>query len=784
MTDTGASDLTRERWPVDRPGAWWSGIVRRIGHGLRQIPTALRSLRLSAVLRTLEAEQDRWFLWLPVLIGGGIGGYFVLLAEPSPAWACGGMFASFGLLLAARDNLAARLVARVVLAVALGFGAAQIRTFAVEAPVLTRQSGSIAVAGWIEELEPRGTGAYRVVIRAASIEGLDGERPFRVRIRIPGSATGLRIGDAIRLRARLSPPPLPALPGDYDFARRAYFQRIGGVGYSRTPPQAANDLGPPPWSLAVWAPGENMRRNVAERINTVLAGDHAAIANALIQGDQGAITDRTMTTMRDSGLAHILSISGLHMAIVAGALFWAIRAMLALSPAVTQLLPVRPMAAIAAGAGAFLYLMLSGWQVPAVRSFVMIAIMFLAIVLARPALSLRNVAMAALILLVAKPDNLLDVSFLMSFAATTGLVALYEEIGERRRGRTEMPEPAGPIRRFIHLIGADILTTLVAGLSVAPLGAYFFHVYQHYSVLGNLLALPIVSLWLMPLVLIVLIAMPVGLEAVPLYLMKYGIDALMLVATWVAAIPGAVSAIPAMPLSALILMMLGALWLAIWRRHWRWLGLVVIGVGCWKSPDRSPADILVGRDAEALAIRLADGRLSALANRRASYEIARWLEHDGDRRGVINAARGDGFRCDATGCWAQVKGLTLAFVPSPAALRDTCAKADIVVVRFPRARGCIEAKLVIDSTDLRKKGTHLIDIGDAGVPRLSTLADYRGMRPWTQTWADAKRSTPWRRDRSVTWRLDEVDQGRRAGTRSRKTPAAERDRAGGETDPW
>lgn len=724
MTDTGAANGVSPA----RPGRRWTTGRWHLAWRLRAL---LAMARPNILLRALEAEQERWFLWLPVLLGCGIGLYFTLPAEPSPAVAGGGLAVALGLWLTRPSSIGGRSLAGGILAAAIGFAAAQTRTLLIEAPTLTRPTGAVVVSGWIEDVEQRGNRAYRVILRTVRIEGLEQAMPRRVRVRVQGSAEGLRIGTPVRLQARLSPPPLPALPGDYDFARRAYFQQIGAVGSSQSNLTAAPELGPPPISIAIWAPGENLRRIVAERIQAVLRGDRAAIVIALIQGDQGGISEAAMTMMRDSGLAHILSISGLHMAIMAGALYWAIRALLALSPSIAQLYPVRAIAAIFACAGALFYLMLSGWQVPAVRSFVMIAIMFLAIILARPALSLRNVALAALVLLVLRPENLLDVSFLMSFAATTGLVALYEEIGERRRARTEAPEPAGPIRRFAQLVGADILTTLVAGLSVAPLGAYFFHNYQHYSVLGNLLALPIVALWLMPLVLIVLLAMPLGLEALPLQAMAYGVDALLAVGGWVANLPGAISAIPAMPLAAVVLMMLGGLWLALWRRAWRWFGLIAIGLGCWKSLDRRAPDILIGRDGDALAIRLDNGQLSALGGRRGTYEIARWLEHDGDRRGVAIASEGRGFRCDDVGCTVRVKDLSLAYVADPAKLRGTCAKADILVVRFPRTRACLQARLVIDLTDLRQNGTHLVYVNGLEL-ETATLEAYRGARPWTR----------------------------------------------------
>ena len=700
---------------------------------LRGMPSRLlRWLGLEhGLLAALEAEQDRWFLWSPILVGAGIGIYFWLPKEPGLEIAAAAIIAAIGLRLGRSRGNGALIATGIVLCVALGFAAATVRTWLLAAPVLARDIGQAEIKGWIEDVEPKGK-AWRVTLRVAALGTLkDDERPFRVRVRVQGSAEFLRIGRPVRVRAKLSPPPIPALPGDYDFARRAYFQRLGAVGFARSPLQDEASLGAPPWTLAIWAPIENVRRAVSRRINQVLTGDQAAIAIALIQGDQGAITERAMNTMRDSGLAHILSISGLHMAIAAGAIFWVVRALLALSPAITQLYPVKAWAAIGASIGAFLYLLLSGCQVPAVRSFLMIELMFLAMIAGRPALSLRNVALAALLLLLIRPESLHDVSFLMSFAATAGLVALYEDIGARKREDGLRKLERGWPGRIGAVLAGDILTSVIAGLAVAPLGAYYFHKYQQYSVLGNLLALPIVSFWLMPLVLIVMLTMPVGLDAVPLVLLGYGVDALLWVGVLVASIPGAITVIPAMPVTALIAIMMGALWFGLWRKRWRWLGLVPLGLGLGMANGRQPPDVLVGRDGAVVAARLRDDKLIALPARGTNYELARWLEHDGDKRTVKQAATGEGFRCDGLGCTAKVKGRTLSVVAHPAALSDDCARADIIIVRFPRSGPCPSAKLIIDLRDIRNRGAHAIFL-DGGAIRVVTVSGDRGDRPWSR----------------------------------------------------
>jgi competence protein ComEC len=693
----------------------------------------------------LEAEQDRWFLWLPVLLGIGIGVYFALPMEPPIGVALAWLVAAIGLAAVWRQGIWGVVLTSAALTLSLGFAMAKLRALWVEAPVLVRTIANADVRGWIEEIEPRAAGSSRVTLRVAALADLaEAEQPVRVRVRIARSDLRLRVGEPVRLRARLSPPPLPALPGDYDFARRAFFQRLGAVGHALGAPTPDPVLGPAPWPLPLWAPIENTRRHVAERIAAVLKGDQAAIATALVQGDQGGISAATLGVMRDSGLAHILSISGLHMAIMAGALFWLVRAILALSPTLAQRWPVKSLAAVAASVGALLYLLLSGSQVPAVRSFLMIELMFLAVLAGRPAISLRNVAVAAMILLLARPENVHDVSFLMSFAATVGLVALYEHMGDRRRQAEFGPEPAGPVRVVAAVIAADVLTTLVAGLAIAPLAAYYFHKYQQYSVLGNLLALPVVTFWLMPLVLVLLIALPLGLEAWPLIGMGAGIDVLIAAATWVASLPGAVTPIPAMSAGAVVTMMLGALWFALWRRRWRWLGLVPAAAGIAFAFQRAPPDVLIGRDAEVLAVRRVEG-LVGLDRRGGGYEMARWLEHDGDTRAVRSAASGRGFRCDSLGCSTEIKGLRLALVAHPAAAAEDCRGADIVVLRFPRAAGCAPRLAAIDLAQLRAMGTHVLWIDGAGRGarvRLLTVAEHRGERPWSRVARPASRRDP------------------------------------------
>ncbi len=383
------------------------------------------------------------------------------------------------------------------------------------------------------------------------------------------------------------PPAEPALPGDYDFGRQAWFERLGALGYSWT--AAAPDLNaaPPPRDLRAWAAIEQLRAGIAQRVTAVLPGQTGAIAVALITGERGGITDATNTAFRDSGLLHVLSISGLHMAVMAGAVFYLVRLILASFPALALVYPIKKWSAAAAMLGTLAYLMISGSSFATVRSAIMIAIMFLAVILDRPALALRNVALAAALILVLFPESLFDVGFQMSFAAVVALISVYEAL----RGRGTLLSRRGPVTGIALFMGGIVLSTLIASVAVAPFAAYYFHKSQQYSVLANLVAIPICDLIVMPAALAALLLMPLGLEAPPLWVMGWGVDAMLWTAERVASLPGAILRMPAMPTAAFLLMVAGGLWLALWQTRWRLVGAALAVAGLALAPTlRLPDD--------------------------------------------------------------------------------------------------------------------------------------------------------------------------------------------------
>lgn len=708
-------------------------------------------VRLAERLTTaLETERPHWFTWVPVFLGLGIGLYFWLPVEPTMGVALAVPVAAAALWAALPRGGIAAALALGGLAAAGGFALAKARTEATRAPVLEKRLGNVEVAGWVTLVEGKPKRGGRITLAVTRIAGVAPEAtPARVRVRTMAPVAGLKIGEPVRIRATLSPPAAPALPGTYDFARAAWYQRLGGVGYSLAAPVADPDAPIAPLALRVGAGIERLRAAIGARITAGLPGETGAIANAMITGERGAITEATNDAFRDSGLFHALSISGLHMAVMAGAIFLSLRTLLAAIPALALRFSVKKWAAVGAALGALFYLLISGASPATQRSYLMISIMFLAVLLDRQALALRNIALSALLILVVFPESLLDLGFQMSYAAVAALIAAHELIQARLprhsgAARGDDADGAGLLERMasgalggvtrvgIFFVGIAA-STIIASLAVAPFAAFYFHKSQPYAILGNVLGLPICDLFVMPLALAVLVAMPFGLEAGPLWAMGIGVDALVWSAKTVAALPGAVATVRAMPDAAFLLMVAGGLWLVLWGGRARLLGVAPIAAGLALAPFAARPDILVSQDGRTIAARIDGTRLSALPVRGRSFELQRWLEHDGDGRALRDVARGDGFRCDAAGCTARVRGLTLAVAQTPSALVDDCARARILVLAMPRPEACTGPAVVLDLWALRDRGTHAIAIAADGSIAVETVADVRGARPWSQS---------------------------------------------------
>ena len=681
----------------------------------------------SRLVEALLAERERWLLWLPVGLGAGIALYFALPREP-PLWL--GPVCGLPLLAAlvylrwsrATERPVALPLVVVLAPVALGLAITPVRTWLVEAPVLERRAAYMVEAR-VRLVEDRVRGE-RLLLDHVILEGVDPERtPTLIRVSLR-AGEGFEPGDRVRLRALLMPPSPPSEPHGFDFARQAYFMGLGAVGYAlgqaeRIAPASARSFG-----LGI----ARLRQIVADEVRDAVPGAAGAVGVALLTGLRAAIPEHVWHDMQVAGIAHLLAISGLHLGLVAGTLFFAVRIALALTPPLALRLPTKKVAAAIAFCGAFVYLLLTGGTIPTQRAFIMTAMMLLAVMVDRNPFSMRLVAWAALIVLLAQPESLFGASFQMSFAAVVALIAVYETGVARRRG------PAGGLDwRLAVYVGGVALTTLVASLATGPLAVYHFGRLPTWGIMANLIAVPLTAFWIMPLGLLGLILMPFGGGAVCFALMGQGIELVLAVAAAVAAWPGAAVLIARPPPAALIAVVLGGLWLCLWRRPWRRLGLAGVALGVLLTALDHRPDLVVDASAQIVAARLDDDRLAVSPWRRDAWITSQWLRGAGQAEAAPWPADGTGagsLRCDALGCVLARHGHRVAFARRPEAIGEDCRDADLVV-SYPRIERCPNATRLIGPRALRRAGGIALWLEPSGIEIL-TVREVRGDRPWTR----------------------------------------------------
>ncbi len=673
-------------------------------------------------------------LWLPVFFGVGIGVYFTLSFEP-PLWLGG---AALGALLViglvfSRKRLGSNMVLGVVLsagALAAGFGVAQWRTALIDAPVITGRIGPTGVTGRIVSVEsfPKG---LRITLEQARITGLaSAGTPKRVRLRLRGDQADLSPGDWVRVRAGLSPPPAPAAPGAFDFQRQSFFRQLGAVGFGLGPAVVIDEgenTGRSAFSIGL----AKMRRHITERIFRGLEGNRGAVAAALMTGERKAVPKSLMKAIRDSGLAHLLSISGLHVGLVSGILFFGLRAVLALFPVLALRYPIKKWAAGAAILGALAYALIAGATVPTQRAFLMISLVLAAVLFDRRGLSMRMVAWAAAVILLFSPESLLGASFQLSFAAVTALIAAYEVLRDRDRAHAGKKNWT---TRFLFYLAGVAFTTLIAGLATAPFALYNFNRIAAYGLVANLIAVPVTALWTMPWAVVSFMLMPFGLESLGLAPMGWGIGVIIGVAKGVSSWPGAVSLVPAMPVAGLVLISFGGLWLCLWRTKLRLFGVVGLVAGAMTLFMVRPPDILIEGRGKLMAVRTEKGELALSSLRSAKFTRKIWLRRMGLKEAGISWSK-KGFSdkrlsCDGLGCLYRIEGQLIALAARGEALLEDCQAADIVISAVPVRRSCPSAGLVIDRFDLWRNGAYALWFGPGGAVRVESVNGGRGKRPW------------------------------------------------------
>lgn len=584
------------------------------------------------------SQRGQLLLWAPVCLGLGIGGYFSLPVEPD-----GGQIAlvltaaGAALVLAWRAGEAFGPLL-VAVALVLGGGAlAWARSATVAAPVLDfRYYGPLE--GRIVGIDRSQSDAVRLTLDRVRLGDMAAARvPERVRVSLHGAQRWLvpEPGLSVMLTAHLSPPPGPVEPGGYDFRRQAWFDRIGAVGYSRSPALALAPAREGQGGLALF----RARVALSAAIRARLDGPPGAFAAALLTGDRAHVDRATLESLRASNLAHLLAISGLHMGLLTGTVFAAVRALLALLPWVALRLDGRRAAAVVAliaGAG---YLALSGGNVATERAYIMVAVMLGAVLLGRRAISLRAVALAAMIVLLRRPEALTGPGFQMSFAATTALVAVFGMLRERRSRAPRGARRASGAgwARLARGAAALVLSSAVAGAATAPFAAAHFNRIADYGLIANLASVPVMGLWVMPWAVAAGVLAPLGLSGIALQAVGLGCAWILAVAEAVAGLPGAITHVAQPGPWVLPLLALGGLWLVLWRGAARWGGPVAAAAALWLWSGAERPALLVSDRGGLAGAMTAQGR-GLTKPRGESFSARVWLENDGDGATQAQAA--------------------------------------------------------------------------------------------------------------------------------------------------
>lgn len=734
---------------------------RGVGAGRRQGMRATRAGEAFHALanmlrRELDIEWHRGTLFVlsPVFVGIGVLVYVALPLEPDLAQLGAATVVAGVLAFALRRWTLAHLALLASCAVLAGATLATLQTWRDDtlmagSAVTTRLTASVV------RIEHQASGRTRYVLDVLATERPRlSYAPERVRLTAREHAAGIEAGSIVTGLARLMPWPGPVMPGSYDFGYHSYYDGIGAIGFFMLGPAPSGEIsqyGPLAQArIAI----EKLRNAIAARVRAHLDGAEAEIAAALIAGVRAGIPDEAAEALRKTGLAHVLSISGLHMALVAGTVLVSMRTLLALSTRLSSRRPVKKYASAIALAACAFYLALSGAEVAAQRSFIMLAVMLVAVMCDRAALTMRNLAISALIVIAVAPHEVVGPSFQMSFAATVALIGAYGWWSDRRLARVDerghVPPRRGAAGNAAMLTAKFFLglaaTSLIAGLATALFGAYHFNRVSPHSLWVNLLAMPLVSIIVMPSAVLATVLMPFHLEGPFLRLMGVGIEGVLAIAQWFAE-RTPIDGVGAVPVPALLVLAAALIAATMLTSRLRLLCVPLAIVGAAMLAARPGPPVFVTEDARLVGLRTADGRLAVNRTRPNAFTIENWLHalgagevakpHDAPSlEAAFDAARRvDGFHCSEERCIAvTTDGDVVAHVAEMRSAMELCGKVAVIVIEDATAgQPCrIAEPLVLTGRDLARHGAAAIRFAGEGATQAAQarFAIDEPYRPW------------------------------------------------------
>ncbi|MBI1301160.1 MAG: DUF4131 domain-containing protein [Alphaproteobacteria bacterium] len=653
----------------------------------------LRDYLSDAVYR----QKQNSILWCPVFFALGIGLYFSLPLEPPLILSCFLsliIFAGYSMV----KQISAKTTLFILFLICLGFSAATFRTVLISAPILEKQIQFSNVTGTITEIEPMEEGSgSRIILSDLNIEKLEPhETPQKMRLQLRQDKN-IKLGDRITALAGLNPPSAAIIPDGFSFRKFMFFKQIGAVGFIFNEPEVIekNQYG------SFWV--DHLRLYISEKIKQSLPAQQASIALALIVGQKNAISDADKEAMRNSGLAHMLVISGLHVGLISTTLFFVIRFLLVLIPNFALRYPVKKIAAALTLGGAVFYMLIAGATIPTQRAVLMAAIVLLAIILDRSPFSLRLVAVAALAILLIAPESLISVSFQMSFAAVTALIFIFDVT---RKYWIEWQQNSGWWRKIFLYFLAVSVTTLIASLATAPFALYHFGKVSYLGSVSNFIGVPILTFIIMPFALLSLVLMPFDLSYWQLQAMGLGIDQILELAHWAASWPDAIIKIPAWEFLPFVSLVTCGVLFVVWNgKEKAALIPLILYILFWPTSHIKP-DILIQDEYEIVGFKIEDN-LYVSTLRAEKFTRAKWEEFYGlEEKDSQNLYKNELFSCDEQGCRVEIKDKKIALVKDPYILDQECVWADLILYlnylpkSYDRKNRCKNA-IIIEKIDTK-----------------------------------------------------------------------------------
>lgn len=652
---------------------------------------------------TKQFDMGRFIILLAASYALGIIAFFKVSQNPNIVASLSVCLVLISLTTLTRYSLARARLFMLLVALSIGFAAPQIKATLAGTSMLAEEI-TLPLTGKINAITTSSSGRKTIFLSDLSTSyRLREPLPRIARLTVLNSTTDLdfSIGDRIRLFTRLTPVPKPVLPHSYDSQIQSYFKGIGAFGLVFG---EVNLVQAAP-TRTFKAKLATLRTVITASIHQALPGDSGAVATAMLVGDQSGISSDIRKKMQVSGLAHILAISGLHMSLVAGGVYVVLRALFATSHALTLRLNTRMLAALLAIPTAFAYLAISGAGIATLRSTIMATIVFIAILAGRRALTMRNVAIAAILVLILYPQSILSAGFQLSFAAVIGLVGVYEMYRQKtnqENGRGDSPTRKRPAKIIRYSFGL-LLSSLTAGLATSIFAAYHFNQLSPLGIFANLLGMPLVAFLIMPAGIAAFLTMPFGFADLPLKLMGWSIDRLLDIATFFAAKTAQFAYIAPLDQTIFLITTLALVWFAFFQSRLRWLA-PIIAFAAIPILGKAPMPDLIISDRGTSAAIMGDNGLQMIASRRKSFPLNRWSEtYNTD----LNKAPTLG-KCDQQACvYTAPQGYTVAVVKKRAAFSEECRTADIIISKLEAPKGCIAKTHLADGPFLTESGTTL-----------------------------------------------------------------------------